>query len=304
MSNNLFNNMSYMSNYRVFCFSDIVLSKFSTKQYCAHYKIGDFIPTSGYNYIYGPNLLIVDYLNKVVHIVVNSKYYELVKISENKLELFENSFLYRLMFGNYKFKVIDVYGNFLDIRSIEDIIISIMSYPIVEMSFVENNYINLIEDDNENKELLINGIEYLSSNNHVHIKGIYKSKNQDDLSSLTLINNTKKAIYNDLILSFRDKWFLDDEILKLTNEFLKNIRLLYLAVEENIKLPFAYYSNDKKEITHIGKISSYMKDFVLNNDEETINLILDTIFTSVEFEEDYEDFIISTISISIDNINY
>ena len=303
MNNNLFNNMSYMSNYRVFCFSDIVLSKFSTKQYCAHYKIGDFIPTSGYNYIYSPNLLIVDYLNRVVHVVVNSKYCELVKISENRLELFENSFLYRLMFGNYKFKAIDVCGNFLDIRSIEDIIISIISYPIVEMSFIENNYINLIEDGNENKELLINDIEYLNFDNHVHIKGIYKSKKQDNLVPLTLINNAKGVIYNDLMLSFKERWFLDDEISKLTNEFLKNIRLLYLAVEKNIKLPFAYYSNNNKYTTHIGKISDYMKNFVLNNDEETINLILDTIFTSVEFEEDYEDFIISTISISIDNLN-
>lgn len=303
MSNYLFNNISYLGNYRVFCLSDIVLSKFSTKQYCTHYKIGDFIPTSGYNYIYSPNLLIVDYLNRAIHVIVNSKYCELIKISKNGLEIFEDSFLYRLMFGNYKFKVIDIYGNFLNIRSIDDMIISIMSYPIVEMSFVENNYINLIKDNNENKELLINSIEYLNCDNHVHIKGIYKSKNQDDSSSLNLISNTKKAICDDLMVSFKEKWFLDDGISKLTNDFLKNIRLLYFAVEKNIKLPFTYYSNNNKYITHIGKISNYMKDFVLNNDEETINTILDNIFTSAEFGEDYEDFIISTISISIDNLN-
>ena len=52
MSNYLFNSISYMNNYRVFCFSDIEIPKFSIKQNCIHYRIGDLIPTSGYNYMY------------------------------------------------------------------------------------------------------------------------------------------------------------------------------------------------------------------------------------------------------------
>lgn len=303
MNKYLFNNMSYMGNYRVFCFSDIILSKFSKKQYCIQYEIGDFIPTAGYNYMYSSNLLVVDYFNKVIHLIKNNKYCELVKIHENRLELFEYSFLYKLMFGNYKFEVIDIYGNFLNIKNINDLMLCIMNYPIIEMSFLENNYTNLINDDHKNKELIIDSIQYLSSDNHVYINGVYKSENQDDLSSLILINNLKKNIYADSIVFFEDKWFLHDNDLILINEFLKNIRLLYLAVENSIQVPFTYFCNSNKYVTHTGKISNYIKNFVLNNDEETINLVLDSIFRNIEFEEDYIDFIISTVSICIDTLN-
>lgn len=303
MNKDLFNNMSYMGNYRVFCFSDIVLSKFKKIQECIQYNIGDFIPTVGYNYMYSSNLLIVDYLNKVVHLVIRNKYCEVIKVHENRLELFEYSFLPKLMFGNYKFEVIDIYGNFLNVKDISDLIMCVMSYPIIEMSFIENNYTNLINDDDKNKELLINSIDYLSSDNHVYINGVYKPDTGNDMLSLTLINNLKNSVSQDLKKSFENTWFSCNTNLILINEFLKNIRLLYLAVENNIQIPFVYYNNDNKYVTHTGKISNYLKSFVLNNEEETINLVLDNIFRNIEFEEDYIDFIISTISICIDTLN-
>lgn len=308
MSNNLFNNICYLSNYRAFCFSDIYMPKISNKSSIYHYDIGDYIPTSNYNYVYGSKLLVLDYFNKVIHVIFNNVYCELVTIQNNSIKISEDSYLYRLMFGKKTFNAIDVYGNFLNIKSIEDLMTAIITYPKVNVYLTENKYSSEICNIDYSNNVLVTEIRTLDDDNHVIINGKYNPcKNMDSkrttLNSIEIGGYIKESIYKEAIDAYKSRWVLKESTLSKASELLLNIRLLYLAVENDIRIPFTYFNNDFKYTTHIGKISNYLKDFVCCNEEDEINMVLDVIFFNAEFDEDYEDFIISTISISIDNLN-
>lgn len=308
MSNNLFNNVCYLSNYKVFCFSDIYVPKVSDKSSIYYYDIGDYIPTSNYNYVYGSNLLVLDYFNKVIHVIFNNVYYELVIIKNNSIKLSEDSCLYKLIFGQKIFNVIDVYGNFLNVKSIEDLMTAIITYPKINVYLTESKYCSEICDTDYSNNVLITEIRTLDDDNHVIINGKYNPceniySKGDVVDSVNIGAYIKESIYNEAIELYKSRWFLKNSTSNKASDLLLNIRLLYLAVENDIRVPFTYFNNDLKYATHIGKISNYLKEFVCCNDEDEINTVLDLIFFNAEFDEDYEDFIISTISISIDNAN-
>lgn len=307
MNKVIFNNLSYLNNYKVFCFSDIYLPKHSSGLTVQHYCIGDYIPTSNFNYIYGSNILVIDYFNKVVHVIIRNIYCEIVKITNSSIEIDENSYFYKLMFENKNFKVIDIYGNFLKVSSIEDLMFAIMTYPQVEISLIENKYLSVSDSDYNLSEVVITDINVVNDNNLILIKGDYNKRmqcldNKNIEESFFLANHIKDSIFKDALEAYKERWFHSDYIMNKVNDFLLNIRLLYLAVENDIKNPFTYFNKDIKYATHIGKISRFIKDFLSINNEEDINIILDIVFSNVEFGEEYEDFIISTLSISIDNL--
>ena len=297
MKRNLSINTSYLGNYRVFCFSDIYIDKYLKESKIIKYEIGDYIPTSGYNYVYGSTLLVVDYINKVIHVIINNRYYEIVKVVNNELKITNDSFLYKLFFGNHKFKVIDIYGNFLKVKKIEDLIISIVTYPQVELYLVGNKYLKDSEDLlSTHREIYIEDINYTYNENICYINGEYKYNEKENTELLISSFNIKNKLESESINLYLKKWIDEDNLLNLVNELLVNIRLLYLIESYKIFKPFVYYNNTYKFFTHIGRVENLIRDFINNNDCEFIESILETIFLYAEFEEEYEDFIISIIS--------
>lgn len=296
MEENLLINTSYLNNYRVFCFSDIYINKYSEESKVIKYEIGDFIPTSNYNYIYGSTLLVVDYINKVIHIIINNRYCEMVKMRENELQITTDSFLYRLLFGNKPFKTIDIYGNFLKIKNIEDLVIAIMTYPQVELYLIGNKYLKEANTEGGYSNLLLREINYNGNGNICYINGEYKYDEKENEKMLIASFNVKNTLQFNSREEYIDNWIDENILLNLVNELLINIRLLYLIKKHNILKPFTYYCNTYKYFTHIDRIKNLIRDFINNNECDFIESILETIFLYAEFEEEYEDFIISIIS--------
>ena len=297
MDEKLLINTSYLNNYRVFCFSDIYINKYSEESKVIKYEIGDFIPTSNYNYIYGSTLLVVDYINKVIHVIINNRYYEMVKVSDNELQITTDSFLYKLIFGNKSFKTIDIYGNFLKIKNIEDLVIAIMTYPQVELYLTGNKYFKQSNDIREGySNILLGEINYTENENICYINGEYKYNEKENEKMLIASFNVKNTLEFKSKEIYLDNWVDEDILLNLVNELLINIRLLYLIKKYKILRPCTYYCNTHKHFTHIDRIKNLIRDFINNNECDFVESILETIFLYAEFEEEYEDFIISTIS--------
>lgn len=288
------NNCCYLGNHKVFCFSDIEIPKYLNNLNNTKYDIGDFIPTSGYSYIYSPTLIIVDYVNKLIHTIVNSIYCETFKIHNEELRIATNSYLYRLMFGNVNFKIIDIYGNFLNIKNIEDLLIAIVTYPQIELSLINNKYLNQTDNDNFYSNILLETIDYTNSESISYINGYYKSNNDNDM--LIIASNIKDTLLNKSTELYMQTWLSEKTLLDTVNELLKNIRLYFLLSKNKIGFPCIYYANSKKLFTHIDKVKKQIENFVLYNDCDIIESVLETIFLYAEYEDEYEDFIISTIS--------
>lgn len=300
MKENLFNNISYMNEYKVFCFSDVYITNKSKKSYVAKYCIGDLIPTSNYNYIYSPNLLVVDYINKVIHVIINSRYYEMVEMINGELKISTDSFLYKMLFGRFKYKVIDIYGNFLKIRNIEDLVIAITTYPQVELYLVNNKYLKTIDNTDFFSNIVIEDINYTDNESICYINGYYKANEENENQMLIVSSNIKNSLQNPSKSLYLENWIDTQDILNIATDFLLNIRLLYLINKNNILRPFTYYNRDSKSATHIGKIQRFLKNFIVENDCELIESVLEIIFLYAEYEEEFECFIISTISEYVD----
>ena len=296
MEENLLINTSYLNNYRVFCFSDIYITKYSGEPKIIKYEIGDFLPTSNYNYIYGSTLLVLDYINKVIHVIINNRYYEMVKVVNNELQITTDSFLYKLIFGNRPFKVIDIYGNFLKIKNIEDLVMAIMTYPQVELYLTGNKYLKKSDVKEGYSNLLLGEINYTENENICYINGEYKYNEKEKEKMLIASFNVKNTLQFKSREMYMNNWVDENILLNLVNELLINIRLLYLIKKHNILKPFTYYCNTYKYFTHIDRIKNLNRDFINNNECDFIESILETIFLYAEFEEEYEDFIISIIS--------
>ena len=296
MKENILINTSYLNNYRVFCFSDIYINNYSEEPTIIKYEIGDFIPTSNYNYVYSPTLLVIDYINKVVHVIINSRYYEMVKLENDELKITTDSFLYKLMLSNKPFKAIDIYGKFLKIKTIEDIVLSIMTYPQVELYLIGNKHLKQDDTPKGYSNILLDEINYTKNENICYINGEYKYSEEENEKMLIASLNIKDTLESESRELHMENWIDENNLLNLVNELLINIRLLYLIEKYKIFRPCTYYSNTYKNFTHIDRIKNLIKDFINNNECDFIESILETIFLYAEFEEDYEDFIISIIS--------
>ena len=296
MEENLLINTSYLNNYRVFCFSDIYITKYSGEPKIIKYEIGDFLPTSNYNYIYGSTLLVLDYINKVIHVIINNRYYEMVKVVNNELQITTDSFLYKLIFGNRPFKAIDIYGNFLKIKNIEDLVMAIMTYPQVELYLTGNKYLKQSDVKEGYSNILLGEINYTENENICYINGEYKYNEKEKEKMLIASFNVKNTLQFKSREMYMNNWVDENILLNLVNELLINIRLLYLIKKHNILKPFTYYCNTYKYFTHIDRIKNLIRDFINNNECDFIESILEAIFLYAEFEEEYEDFIISIIS--------
>lgn len=303
MSKNLFNNMGYMNGYKTYCFSDVYIPSISGDAHIYDYEIGDYIPTSNYNYIYGSNLLIIDYINKVIHIVLKSMYVEIINIHNGSLKIPEDSHLISFMNG-IPFRVIDIYGNFLKISTIDELLTAIMTFPKIDVHLTQNASLLELSGSDNKKNVVISKIQISENDNYATITGYCSDYIDETYNPIVLGSSIKSDIYNEAIRLYKNKWFEDNSILDSVNSLLLNMRLLYKALENDIQRPFIYINSNEKNYTHIGKLSSFVKEFIVNNGEDELNLILDTIFLNAEFEEDYEDFIISTISISIDDLSF
>lgn len=296
MKENLFNNICYMNEYKVFCFSDVYITNKSNDSNVTKYFIGDLIPTSNYNYIYSPNLLVVDYINKVIHIIINSRYYEMIQMGNGELKISTDSLLYKMLFGKFKYKVIDIYGNFLKIKNIEDLVIAITTYPQIELYLTNNKYLKCIDNDESFSNVIIENINYTDSESICYINGYYKANEENENTMLIVSSNIKNSLQNPSKSLYLKNWVDTQDILNIVTEFLLNVRLLYLINKNNILKPFTYYNKDSKSATHIGKVQRYLEDFIVKNDCELIESILEIIFLYAEYEEDFEDFIISIVS--------
>lgn len=289
-------NVSYLGNYKVFCFSDIELPRYSAKESSIVYKIDDLIPIYGYNYAYNNNLLVIDYVNKLIHIIVNHRYCETIKMKDNVLNIYEDSYLFKLNLDIKVFLSMDIYGNLLDVNTIEEIIMSIMEFPNLESYFIYDKYTNVLK----NNELLLTDINYNKYSNRISMLGVCKYDN-DLLKNNKLIDDFTESIYRDSISIFNNRWFLNNDNLNMINELLLNIRLLYLVNLQNIRIPFSYYMNNKKYVTHIGKIDNNIKKILCDNEKEVIEELIDFIFQKIEYNEDYQEFVISTLSTYTDD---
>lgn len=301
MKNDLFKNIDYIGNYRVFCFSDIYMLKHSEEVNPVYYKVGDFIPTAGYSYLYKRNLLIIDYMNRVIHVIKDSIYRETIKVIKNSINIKNDSFICKMLSEKTNLSVIDVYGDFLKIKDVEDILVSMNEYPVLETYFTRKNYDNFINDKEEDRQMVIDRIDFSKDRNRVSVSGFYKSKKISEYDISALIDKAVGSIYTQAIESFRNVWILDNDLFML-NEFLCNIRVLYFINKYKVGMPFRYYKANRKFYTHVDRVDKKIKGFILFNSEEVVNWAIETIFTNCEYEDEYEDFIISTVSTVMDKI--
>lgn len=300
MNNEVTEIINYLNEYEVFFLSDLFVSKISDKPVSSNYMIGDYIPICNYNYIYNSkNILIIDYRYKVVHIIINSIYREIIKVKNDSIELDSQSYLYKILSSKESFMSIDIYGNLLKVRTIKDLMGVLITYPKVNVYLTENKYLNTFDHDDCDNEVLIEDIMTVDYRNEVIIRGTYKSNlnhNERLHQSFEISELLQKSILDKLMEEYYSRWILEDSTLNEINEFLTIIRLYYICKINGINRPFVYYNGSNKECSHIDKIINNLKLFISSKNEDEINLLLETIFLSVEYEENYEDFIISTVS--------
>lgn len=297
---NIFNNINYLEGYRVFCLSDVELKPDFDDRKINYYEIGDMIPTSGYTYIYGENLMIFDGINKKIHVIYNSRYVEIISVNNGTIQVPTDSFFSKFL-RFYSYNSIDIYGNFLDIDDITDIMTYFVVYPTLEVNMEHNNYAQNLKNEDDSIFILDNTIKSNYSNSTI-AKSQTNIKISDLNESLNFRNPIRISTYLEYINNSINKYMIKNSIMNKVNYLLLNIRLLYKVVNLNLKKPFIYWYKDDKNFTHIEKIYNSIKEFIDNNTEEELTEIIDIIFRFAQYEEEYEDFIISSISISIDSL--
>ena len=284
-------NLSYMGNYKVFCFSDLYLPKYQKSANIQYYDIGDLVPTIGYNYFFGPNLIIIDYINKVFHLIIKSIYRETIQVQNHSFKVNKDSFFNRIEFD--KIIVIDIYGNFMNIHSYEDIILSMISYPKINVYLDMKQLSNPICD---NSNILVSELNCFEFDRRIVVKGsLYESETLDIVNSSKVIESMKTALIKDSLEQHNLLWINYNHQFVKINLFLNYMRLMYFISKNNITYPFVYYKYNLKEFTHIGKVDKFFKNFILENSILGTMDIVDIVFTYAKFDIDYEDFIFSVM---------
>lgn len=292
---------SYMGLYRVNCFKCSYTN--NENLHINRYEEGDFVPVVSNNYIYDKNLLILDFVNHVVHIIESCKYKKTVRILGEV-----DSRVYKY-FKSRSYMSIDIYGNILNINNIYDLYKVMNSYPSINIYLEEKKFLNVgIESDykkhNVRDEALVvlDNINNYRANNFVlsgYVPLGSSSKSVNSVDSFKLSNELYEQITLPVLESFKNEFFDKECISSKINYILELFNINYvLEITKNGRI-ITYFSYGEKKVTHIDKIKKEIKLFIDKNEEEELNLILDIIFSNI-FDDTYAEYIIDTISTILD----
>lgn len=296
-------NHSYIGSYKVYCFNIYEKDSLYSNNYDFKYEEGDFLPLVSNNYVYSQNLLIIDFIKNIVHIVESSKYKKTIKIKgEVDPGIYDN-------FKSKSYMSIDVYGNILNVLNIYDLYEIMNSYPNVNLYLTENKFAKHEVKDGykqggyEDVYLYIDKIDNYSYNNlflsgYTYSDGLNKKSNISCLkskSSLELAKEIHDSIKAPLLDVFEEN-FYDKESIYFKMNYLLELFAVNYYLENNPKENLiTYISCGKKKATHINRVKKDIIKFIENMEEEEILFILEVILSCC-YDEGYIDSIISIIS--------
>lgn len=296
-------NHSYIGPYKVYCFNMRDKDSLSSSDYTFKYEEGDFLPLVSNNYVYGQNLLIVDFINYMVHIIELSRYKKSVKIKgEVDLNLYDN-------FKSKAYMSIDIYGNLLNIENIYDLYDVMNSYPNVNLYLTENKFSNKKIESGykqgkyEDVYLFIDDINNYSYNNlvlsgYTYSENLMKQQNIGCLknkSSLELSVDIYNSIREPLINVFEDSFFDKSSTYFKINYLLELFAINYFLENNPNKNLITYTSFGKKKVTHIDRVRRDIVDFILSMDEDEVSVVLEVILSCI-YDDCYMDSIITILS--------
>lgn len=315
-------NCSYIESYKVYCFNANDKKKLNSSQYNYSYVKGDFLPLVSNNYMYGQDLLIVDYKNKIVHIVEYGRYIKSIKIS-GKVD--------SALFSNFRCRTymsIDIYGNLLKVRTIYDLYDIINNYPNIDLYLIENKYPskymketleynkkeNKKKDDRfysgyenkknkyeDNKYLALDKIHNYSYNNLVLTGSIYSNDLFPNNISESY-GDIKASIEKPLLEKFEENFIDKDSVEYKINYLLELFSVNYYLESNPDKNLITYISmGGNKKATHIDKVRREIVSFVSDLDKNEVLCIIETILSSIEDEEYLQSIIELIINILIIN---
>lgn len=281
---------SYLGLYKVYCFKGEFSCEDNEK--CLNiYEVGDFLPLKSNYCLYDTNLLIVDFINHVVHVVERYQYRQTIKIfGEINKDIYE-------CFNERGYMSIDVCGNLLNIHDIYDLYEAMNSYPRINVYLEDKKYLKNIKDidlnDNTNF-LVINNINNRSFNNMILSGYTLKNKKKNDF--LQLSNQIYENIKIPIVDGFREIFYDEDCLYSKINYFLRLINMSYFLEKNNIGSLIIYRELGIKKVTHIDKIKREIKNFLVSEDDSELELVFNEIFESI-LDEDYCDYIFQTVQI-------
>lgn len=296
--NYMYDSLDYINGHKVYCFKRSFSNINPLNRTVYKYQEGDYLPLNSNNYIYGTDVLIVDLKNKLVHIVEDGVYKKTVRIL-NKL----NSSIYPY-FKKRSYTSIDIYGNMLNIVNIFDLYNCVNSYPSLEVYLEErNNYIkkDIFDDIKENYITVISKISQYRDNG-LSLSGYVLNCSNNKAKegySFEVLEKLNKELLAPLIRSFEEEFYDKDNINFIANNMMELFDLLYsLSATNNGKI-IKYITNGKLKVAHIDKVKREIKSIIDDNCESDLDYIMDLIFSWI-YDEDYIDFIVSTISEILD----
>lgn len=231
---------NYLGGHQVKCFtipniiitSDNKLDIYGLEGDFTYYKKGSKVPYKTLYYNYGENFLIFDYRGlyleetPIIHIIKDGKYLRTVEYLKLKEEFFVN-------------KVIDIYGNIINIEKYSDI-----------TNFIEELKNREIQDEllrkKYSEELCVVGY----SMQDLRESKISSEKFMEDLEKRKVISD---RITKELYTPFNNKWFIkeDDQIIGYILQLLKdghNIKKYYDKLLEFFK---------ENELNYLEMIKNY-----------------------------------------------
>lgn len=291
--------VDYLGKHKIYCFKRSFSDINPLSAGVVKYEEGDFLPLISNNYIYGSNVLILDFNNKVVHIIEDYIYKKSLKIGAS----FDVSVC--SYFEKRKYLSIDVYGRVLSISNIFDLYKCINSYPEVEIcleerrnskknSFKENadkEYLTIINNTNQYKKngILLSGYIVNCSKDKIYQEGV----------SFDVAKEINEEILGPLMESFEDEFIDIYDVNYSANRLLEIFDLLYSLIESRNGKIIKYLSYGKIKVTHIDKLKREIKQIIELTEEAELDEIMDIVFMAISGEY-YIDFIVETISTLLD----
>ena len=262
-------NEDYIGGHKIYCFRRSFSDINPLKMEPYNYIEGDYVPVLSNNYVYDINTLIIDFKNRVAHIIEDSRYKKTVHIGEDiDISIYE-------YFTKKRYLSIDIYGCVLDIENIFDVYRCVNSFPSVNVYLEEKKgkfKKGLFEDEDfkDSCVTVLDNINHYRGNSLVlsgYVLDYSSSLKKEQPLSFEIANQINKEVLEPLIEEFKSEFYVEHDIMQTSNRFLEILDLLYeLARTDNGKL-IKYTSFGKEKVTHIDKLRKEIKCIIDNNTE-------------------------------------
>ena len=278
-----------LGGWKVYCFPHSYSNVSSFV--CDRYIEGEYVPVITSNYMYYSEMLIVDFKNRIVHVIEGCRYIVTLKVNGNvSTDIFDK-------FSSKKYLVIDVYGNVLKLNTIYDLFRCVNSYPCVSIALeVKPCLKNMVQNDfEEDITLFLNKVDYLR--NQVFIQGsVYEySYNTSKVDSFKIAQKIQSEIEEPLREVFNSMFMAPHSPYFILNNLLEKLDLLYYLELNSITNLVSYYSRcGEKKISHIDKLKREIREIIDTMPDSQLEII-EGMLLSAQFEDEYFSYIVYKI---------